>query len=131
MTSSVPWHGGEALLPVEDGVGPPRPGGVVCGGCRATREDQEARELAAEAAAEAYMVEIRRELPHLVGAERAFFVEHDWEAIVISDDELQGGEQGGEKEHEFNIEEWRRTFPVETILDQCKCMLLRDVLGIG
>ena len=77
------------------------------------REDREVRErLAAEAADEAYMADLRRQHPELVEAERAIFTERavDGEFIVISDDEVQCGDDGSQDE-EFDAWEWRRIFP--------------------
>ena len=103
------------------------------------REDHEAwKFLEADAADEAYMQELRRQHPGLVEAERAIFdVTEGGEVIALSsDDEVEGGEDGGAEGGEvialssddevegggsvgaegpqdegIDIGEWRSTFP--------------------
>ncbi|KAE8767545.1 Zinc finger protein CONSTANS-LIKE 13 [Hordeum vulgare] len=72
------------------------------------REDWEARErLTTDAADEEYMAELRQQHSELAEVKWSIFAEHGGKVIVISDDEVQGSE----KEHEFDVEEWRRIFP--------------------
>ena len=61
------------------------------------REDREAWEhLEAEAAADAYMQELRWQHPELVEAERAIFADTEGREVISlsSDDEVEGGEDG-------------------------------------
>ena len=84
-------------------------------------EDREAWEhLEAEAADEAYMQEFRRQHPQLVEAEQAIFADAEGGEVIAlsSDDEVEGGEDGGAEgsevvpeDEEINIDEWRSAFP--------------------
>ena len=85
------------------------------------REDRESWEhLKAEAADEAYMQELRRQHPEFVEAERAIFAgaESDEVMALSSDDEVEGGEDGGAEgvevggeDEEISVDEWRSVFP--------------------
>ena len=62
------------------------------------REDHKASErLEAEATDEAYMQELRRQHPELVEVERAIFSDTEGGEVIAlsSDDEVEGGEDGG------------------------------------
>ena len=64
------------------------------------REDRKAWErLEAVAADEAYMQELRRQHPELVKAEQAIFADAEGGEVIAlsSDDEVEGGEDGGKE----------------------------------
>ena len=70
------------------------------------REDREAWErLEAEAADEAYMQELRRQQPELMEAERAIFAGTKGDEVITlsSDNEVEGGEDGGLEGGELSI----------------------------
>src|SRR3989337_1474426 len=85
------------------------------------QEDREAWErLEAEAADEAYMQELRRQHPELVEAERAIFADAEGGEVITlsSDDEVEGGGDGGAEaielgpeDEEIDVDEWRSAFP--------------------
>ena len=107
------------------------------------QEDREAWErLEAEAAAEPCMQELRRQHPELVEAERAIFASAEGSEFITlsSDDEVEGGEDGGTEggevivlssddevegggdggtegvevgpeDEEIDVDEWRSAFP--------------------
>ncbi|KAI5000243.1 hypothetical protein ZWY2020_004832 [Hordeum vulgare] len=82
---------------------PPELGVVIA---RMAREDREAREhLKTEAADEAYMEDLCRQHPELMEAERSTFAVGSGEVIVISKDEVKGGE-----EDELDVEEWQSIY---------------------
>lgn len=89
-----------------------------------TRQDREVRaRLAAEAIDEPYMANLCRQHPELVETWWAIFVERGRDVIILSNDEVQGGDEEGEEEKEFDVDEWRRILPGDydddTVLDLC------------
>ena len=96
------YHGAAARLNFPFGTAlvhlvPPEPGVVSSA---MAREDREARKhLKGKAADEAYMQELRQQHPELVEEERAIFagVEGGGVITLSSDDEVEGGEDGGTK----------------------------------
>ncbi|KAE8767208.1 hypothetical protein D1007_61464 [Hordeum vulgare] len=87
VVTRVPQLQCEAELPIRDNVGPPRPAGDGYGECGNGTRGREARErLEAEAAAEAYMKDLRCQQPEFMKAERAIFADNGTEVIVNSDE---------------------------------------------
>jgi hypothetical protein len=119
----VRYHGAAARLNFPFGTRladlvPSEPGVVSSA---MAREDREAWEhLVAEAAAEAYMQELRQQHPELVEAKRVIFAGAEGGEVITlsSDDEVKGGEDGGVegvevggKDEEIDVDEWRSFFP--------------------
>ena len=119
----VRYHGAAARLNFPFGTHPvdlvpPEPGVVSSA---MARDDREAWEhLEADATDEAYMQELRRQHPELVEAEQAIFagVEGGKVIALSSDDEVEGGNDGGTEgvevgleDEEIDVDEWRSPSP--------------------
>ncbi|KAE8803852.1 hypothetical protein D1007_20211 [Hordeum vulgare] len=52
-----------------------------------------------------------RQYPELGEADKEIIAEHGREVILITDDDVQGNNDGDEDEKKFNDEKWRSIFP--------------------